>query len=184
MKLNRQAFAGIGLAASVAAFFMYPHEGTKFRSYQDGIGIWTICRGHTKGVKPNETATLAQCDKWYADDITDAQRAYHRFVQKTYPANVEAAAISFIFNAGAGNFSKSTLRKKLNEGDLIGACNEFTRWKYAGGKDCTIRSNNCYGLIVRRQQEKELCLEQNDILRDSLAYFDLDSSVRTAQPAR
>lgn len=46
--------------------------------------------------------------------------------------------------------------QKLNAGDRIGACREIRRWIYDRGRDCRIRSNNCYGQIVRRDQEAEL----------------------------
>ncbi|EKN6093795.1 TPA: glycoside hydrolase family protein, partial [Yersinia enterocolitica] len=45
----------------------------------------------------------------------------------------------------------STLLKKLNNNDLIGACNELQRWVYAGGK-------RWKGLVSRREIERELCL--------------------------
>ncbi|BEO61080.1 hypothetical protein SMQE30_15030 [Serratia marcescens] len=38
----------------------------------------------------------------------------------------------------------------------IGACREIRRWIYDAGRDCRIRSNNCYGQILRRDQEAEL----------------------------
>lgn len=40
----------------------------------------------------------------------------------------------------------------LNVGDRRGACAEIKRWVHDGGKDCNIRSNNCYGQIERRAQ--------------------------------
>lgn len=162
------ALAGLGVAASIAAYFMMPHEGTVYRAYQDSIGVWTICNGHTQGVHPAMTATKEQCDFYYIVDVAVAEEAYNRLVTVEHHPNVKAASVSFIFNAGASNFARSTLRKKLNAGDRVGACKEFPKWKYAGGRDCSIRANNCYGIIVRREQEKELCLDQN-------YYFERDS---------
>ena len=48
--------------------------------------------------------------------------------------------------------SKSTLLKKLNNGDRVGACNQLLRWDKAGGKKLR-------GLTLRRQSENKLCLE-------------------------
>ncbi|WP_394324827.1 glycoside hydrolase family protein [Escherichia coli] len=35
---------------------------------------------------------------------------------------------------GAGNFRTSTLLRKINQGDIKGACDQLRRWTYAGGK--------------------------------------------------
>jgi len=59
--------------------------------------------------------------------------------------------ISFSYNVGQGNFRNSTLLKKVNSKDFIGASEEFARWKYANGKV----SN---GLVNRRKRERELFL--------------------------
>ncbi|WP_256937108.1 glycoside hydrolase family protein, partial [Enterobacter chuandaensis] len=61
-----------------------------------------------------------------------------------------AALYSFTYNVGAGAFSRSTLLKKLNTGDVPGACIELQRWTYAGGKQWK-------GLITRREIEREVC---------------------------
>ena len=62
-----------------------------------------------------------------------------------------AAICSFVYNLGVTNFRKSTLLKKLNAGDYVGAAGEFERWVNAGGK-------RLQGLVSRRLEEKELFL--------------------------
>jgi lysozyme len=176
--LVKGALAGVGLAASVAAIFMMPHEGEKHYAYKDSIGVWTICRGHTKDVKAGDVATQKQCDAWYVEDVKHAEAVYNKLVKVNHHHNVKAAAISFIFNLGEGNFRKSTLLKKLNAGDAVGACKQFPRWHYAGGRDCRVRSNNCYGLVERRQKEMELCLDTNNYFNNPLNAFNLPSGVR------
>lgn len=56
---------------------------------------------------------------------------------------------SFIYNVGLGNFTKSTLLKKLNAGDYNGAAQEFMRWIYSG--QTMLRA-----LIQRRAAERDL----------------------------
>lgn len=174
--------AVVGAGALIAAYFMVPFEGDTFKSYRDGAGIWTICRGHTQGVTENETATKAQCDYWYQQDIGLAQMTYTQYVKTQNPPNVEAAAISFIFNTGAKNFINSSLRKKLNKGDAKGACDEFLKWKYVAGKDCSIKTNNCYGIVVRRYAERSLCLDTNYYSSYHLNPDNVFVGVRPAQP--
>ncbi|ASO79311.1 lysozyme [Escherichia coli] len=52
---------------------------------------------------------------------------------------------------GAGNFRTSTLLRKINQGDIKGACDQLRRWAYAGGKQWK-------GLMTRREIEREVCL--------------------------
>lgn len=59
------------------------------------------------------------------------------------------AMVSLAYNIGVGNFSKSTLLKKVNSGDFDGASNEFLKWNKSGGKELL-------GLTKRRQREYEM----------------------------
>lgn len=163
---KKSLIAGLSIAASIAAYFIMPQEGVKHYAYLDGVGVWTICRGHTEGVKKNDVATDPQCDRWYHQDVARAEAAFDRLVYKEQAANVKAAGISFIFNAGAGNFASSSLRRKLNEGKRAEACNQFPRWHYAGGKDCRVKASNCAGIVARREKEKELCLSNEIFVCD------------------
>lgn len=62
------------------------------------------------------------------------------------------ALVSFAYNVGIGNFKQSTLLKKLNNGDFIGASLEFEKWNKSNGKVLK-------GLVRRRLKEKELFLK-------------------------
>ncbi|VDY34702.1 Phage-related lysozyme (muraminidase) [Morganella morganii] len=64
--------------------------------------------------------------------------------------NTRVAIYSFVYNVGPGAFSRSTMLRKLNAGDIAGACDEMKRWTFAGGKQWQ-------GLINRRETEKAVC---------------------------
>jgi len=61
------------------------------------------------------------------------------------------ALLSLMYNIGGGNFSSSTLVRKLNEKDYCGAGDQFLVWNKANGKVMA-------GLTTRRQQERDLFL--------------------------
>ncbi|HHH1923798.1 TPA: glycoside hydrolase family protein, partial [Yersinia enterocolitica] len=63
----------------------------------------------------------------------------------------KAALYSFTYNVGQHAFIQSTLLKKLNTGDIKGACDELRLWIYADGQSWK-------GLQNRRGVERELCL--------------------------
>ncbi len=50
-----------------------------------------------------------------------------------------------------GLYVTSTLLRKINQGDIKGACDQLRRWTYAGGKQWK-------GLMTRREIEREVCL--------------------------
>lgn len=156
--LNRVvAVAGVGLLAWASALLPSPaaieavkaHEGVALVAYADPVGIPTICYGTTKGVKLGDKATPALCDEWLHRDLTYAGKGIakgvtHRLTQGQYDA-----LLSFVYNVGETKFYKSTLLRKLNAGDCVGASAEFSRWVYAKGK----RLN---GLVTRRASERSL----------------------------
>lgn len=62
------------------------------------------------------------------------------------------AITSFAYNCGLYSFLASTLRRKILQGEFLEAGDEFLRWVYVGGK-------KLFGLVLRRQAERELFLE-------------------------
>ncbi len=144
---------GLGAAVAIAAPFVVMHEGLILKSYPDPVQIWTACVGHTgPDVKPGQVYTEAQCLELLHKDLGTAQAAVRRNVRVKIHEKTEAALISFVFNVGEGNLQRSTLLKKLNRGDIAGACDELPKWVYAKG----IKLN---GLVRRRNEERALCLE-------------------------
>lgn len=61
------------------------------------------------------------------------------------------ALVSFAYNLGNGSLQQSTLLRKLNESDVLGAADEFLKWNKSGGKILS-------GLTKRRTAERELFL--------------------------
>ena len=145
-----------GSVAAVVALatvtFIYPFEGRNLVSFLDPVGIPTICDGTTKGVVLGQVATPQQCDDMTKRDVTYALYVVDRAVKAPQPDTRRAALASFVYNVGPQPFLKSTLLRKLNAGDVVGACNQLTRFVYAKGKKLN-------GLVRRREAEKKLCLE-------------------------
>jgi lysozyme len=141
--------ASIALLALVSR-----NEGTRYTAYPDlarGWALPTICNGHTQGVKRGDVATPAQCTEYLKQDTAEAVRTVLSLVRVPLNQNELDAYADFVFNAGAGNFRTSTMLRKLNAGDHVGACNELTRWVNANGKTLP-------GLVKRRAEELKLCL--------------------------
>lgn len=108
-------------------------------------------------VVKGQRLTAEQCNQIDAAEQKKALDWVDRNVKVTLTEPQKVGIASFCpWNIGPGKCFTSTFYKKLNAGDRIGACREIRRWIYDRGRDCRIRSNNCYGQIVRRDQEAEL----------------------------
>ncbi|MDE2427326.1 MAG: lysozyme [Burkholderiales bacterium] len=136
--------------------------------YLDPVNIWTIGWGHAityqgrflkgdadraqvKALYPNGI-TLAQATSLLQTDLMNAGRDVSSVVTVSLNDNEFGALTSFTFNLGIGNLRSSTLLRKLNAGDRMGAADQFNVWIMAGGKPMP-------GLIKRRAAERALFLQ-------------------------
>ena len=128
------------------------HEGFRDKAYKDSAGVWTIGYGtikiNGKPVEEGMTCTQEQATQWLYADLTWAQTAVNQMVRVALAQNQYDALVSFVYNEGETQFSKSTLLRKLNAQDYIGAGKEFDKWVYAGGKVVP-------GLVARRRIERD-----------------------------
>lgn len=141
--------------------FLDEKEGVRTIAYQDGRGIWSICRGLTriegKPVTRGQKLSYSQCKRYDAVERDKAIAWVKRNVTVPLSEPAIAGIASFCpYNIGPAKCFPSTFYKKLNAGDRIGACAEIRRWIFDGGRDCRIKENNCAGQPVRRGQESEL----------------------------
>ena len=134
------------MAVSIVGYF----EGRELIGYIDPVGIPTICYGHTATAKLGDTKSPEECERLLREDLGVALRAVDKALP-VLPPSTRAALGSFTYNVGVGAFNSSTLLRKAKAGDLTGACDELSRWVYAGGRKLP-------GLVNRRAAERELCL--------------------------
>lgn len=127
------------------------YEGIRYHAYKDPVGILTVCYGETQNVDKNRTYTEAECKMQLESRVGEFAGQVQALIAIPQPPSRIAALTSFAYNAGLGNFAQSTLLKKLNAGDAVGACNELPRWVYAQGVKLP-------GLVARRAAEQQLCL--------------------------
>ena len=127
-------------------------EGVSYIPYKDIVGVWTVCHGHTgKDIMLGKTYTEAECKTLLNKDLATVARQINPYIKVDIPETMRGALYSFVYNVGAGNFRTSTLLRKINQGDIKGACDQLRRWTYAGGKQWK-------GLMTRREIEREICL--------------------------
>ncbi|USA54565.1 lysozyme [Acinetobacter sp. C32I] len=133
-------------------------EDLVLTAYDDGVGVWTIGYGTTVypngiRVKRGDTCTKAQAMSFFQHDLRRFEAAVNQVVKVTINQNQFDALVSLTYNIGEQAFKDSTLLKKLNAGDFMGAAEQFKVWNKGGGKVMK-------GLVRRRAAERELFLKK------------------------
>jgi lysozyme len=158
----------IGSAFIAAMLAMFDKsEKLVLDPYFDSVGALTVCRGLTNAVAPSLIGrTIVLGERWTRDECIEGEtRALivfnARLRQCTDAAPVTMfelfAWLHFGWNIGPTQFCASTAAQLLRERRNDEACDQILRWQRAGGRDCRVRSNGCYGIVVRRTLEHTIC---------------------------
>jgi len=145
--MNKKLAAVVLIAAPLVAYF----EGSSLVTYLDPIGKPTICYGHTETAKAIKVRSKEECTALLLRELEGFAHQVDVLVVPEIHPNTLAALTSFSFNVGIGTFKKSSVLKKINNGDIRGGCEYLTKYVYAGGKKLN-------GLVKRRGAERDLCL--------------------------
>jgi len=108
-------------------------EGLRLKAYKCPGGVWTIGYGHTVGVKSGMVITERQAEEYLKADLIAFEK-YLNGLGLAINQNQFDALISFIYNVGTGNFSRSTLLRKVRVNPLDNSIlDEFLKWVYSKG---------------------------------------------------
>jgi GH24 family phage-related lysozyme (muramidase) len=133
-------------------------EGFESKPYLDIVGVPTIGYGSTrypsgKRVTINDPAiSEGQAIALLQATLVEYENGVNQLAKVPLTQNQFDALTSFAYNLGVTAFASSTLLKKLNAKDYVGAANEFPKWNKAGGKVVA-------GLTRRRLAEQKLFKE-------------------------
>ena len=136
-----------------AAPLVKDREGLKLEAYICPAGVPTIGYGHTKGVVLGTRITKEQADQMLTLDLERFKAQVAKCVKVQVTKGQFIALMDFVYNLGAGALRSSTLLKKFNSGDVMGASEEFGKWVHANGKVLQ-------GLVARRAKEREYFLDE------------------------
>jgi lysozyme len=154
---------------------MHFFEGYRTRPYRCSAAIWTVGWGHAMygdqlalpNIRKEGYTGLLRGDyqlkegdnrAWEKSELVELFKtdieSFERGVLRLSPNLVSHqskfdAVVSFAYNAGLGNYQRSTIRMKVNRGEWDAAAIAFLMWTKAGGKEVK-------GLVARRKAEKAL----------------------------
>lgn len=146
------------IAMGIAVPQIQQEEGTVTRAYRDVAGVLTICTGHTgPDVMLTSVKTTEQC---YAITLQDAKKAADGVLRVSphlilHPMQL-AAAISFSFNVGIGNYTTSSVARDFNAGNFAAACDDMALWIKITDPKTGLKVTSP-GLVNRREKEIFLC---------------------------
>jgi lysozyme len=148
--INRKAVASLALSAS-ALVAIVAHEGYRDTAYLDVVNVPTIGFGTTEGVKLGDKIDPVRALGRALNDVQKFEGALKQCVRVPLHQYEYDAYVSLSYNIGPTNFCRSTLVKRLNEGNYAEACRQILRWDYAGGQ-------RVRGLTLRREAEYKQCI--------------------------
>lgn len=168
MQNKNKVWIGV-LSVSIAAIGgIKAHEGFRSKPYYDVGRVATVGYGST--VHENGRAvkiTDAPVSREKADKMLRAHVAKDEAKLKAMLPGVELSQaeydvfVNFSYNFGTETFRKSSMRRELLKGNHKAACRALLRYKYAAGRDCSIRKNGCYGVWKRQLERHNKCMEAN-----------------------
>lgn len=140
--------------------------GVWLHTYRDQRGLPTIGIGHLlragenycdagcdpkKGKTCSRGITVDHAYRLFRADLSRFVAAIHELVEVPLTQNQFDALVMLVFNIGEGErgFKGSTLLKKLNEGDYVGAQEQFHVWRMGDGKVLPV-------LVERRAREARI----------------------------
>ena len=131
------------------------HEALRLTKYLDQAGKWTIGYGHL--IRAFESfpgpITEEKALGLLVADLAAAESAVNANVKVAITQEQFDALVSLAFNIGSGNFRGSSVVRRLNAGDAIGAAAAFALWnKIEQGGQLVVSQ----GLVNRRAAEAQL----------------------------
>ena len=161
---NKKTLGALGLALALVSIPVY--EGIRLTDYRDPVGIPTACMGHTATAQVGRQRTLLECYELMYQDVYLHYLEVQRLVKVPLEPHQLSALVHFAYNVGGPAFARSTLLKRVNAGDFVGAEKEFGRWVYG-----TVKGKKVVlpGLVTRRQHEAAMFRGDVKFLEEAFA---------------
>lgn len=148
---GRIAALGAAAVLVLAGPLIVRWEGVRYKPYQDVVGVWTVCYGHTgPDVVPGKSYAKAECDSLLTADMAIAQAQVRRCIRHPMLVQIEAALVDLVFNVGPKGVCGSGIQRAADANDWPQVCVELDKWKFAGGRVYD-------GLVNRRMDARYLC---------------------------
>lgn len=135
------------------------YEGLRMSAHYAPSEEWTVGYGHTGTARHGMSVTEIEAERLLRTDVQPIEKLIGDTVRAPLNQNEHDAIVSLIFNIGEANWKRSTVLRKLNEGDKLAAARAFEMWTKARVNGELVSLD---GLVRRRAAEKSLFLMPTD----------------------
>ncbi len=125
-------------------------EQLRLEAYELG-GLWLIGYGHLMLEGEDDVITEDEADVFLREDLHWCEEAIERYVKVPVTLNEFSAMVAFCYNVGSAKTRKSSIVRKVNIEDRLGAANAFLLWNRMNGVVMKALAN-------RRARERTLFL--------------------------
>lgn len=164
---NKAKFSVILLTAS-AAFFVHVKNKEGYTAYPVvPVPGDRPTQGHGSTFKPDGAAvkmsdppiSRATADKWLRNDVAKREIPFKNSLKGVKLSQTEYDVyLDFSYQYGTTAFSNSSILRNLKAGKYKAACDSLLKYKYVANRDCSIRSNGCYGVWTRQVERHKKCV--------------------------
>lgn len=150
-----------------AVLLIAERESLVLQAYRCPAGVWTIGRGHTRGVQPGDVCTIEQADRWLLEDLQEFTKGVLAACTLKPSPQELGAMVSLAYNVGLGwegktkprgardGFRQSTVLRQHNADNRQAAARAFSLWNKATVNGVVVE---LAGLTARRAAEAALYL--------------------------
>ena len=153
-------------AREIAATLIRRFESLRLQAYVCPAGKLTIGYGHTgKDVTPGLKLTAEEAETILQRDISTFAAGVEKLVPDAWKGltdNQKAVLVSFAFNFGLTAFANSTMKKRIEEGNLTSVPEQLARWVFDVKRDSNgnvIKKTLLNGLVRRRDREAQIWMQ-------------------------
>jgi GH24 family phage-related lysozyme (muramidase) len=135
------------------------YEGLRMSAHYSPSEEWTVGYGHVATARHGMSVTEGDAERLLRTDVQPLEKLIADTVRAPLNQNEHDALVSLIFSIGEDNWRRSTVLRKLNEGDKLAAARAFEVWTKARVNGELVSLD---GLVRRRAAEKSLFLMPTD----------------------
>jgi lysozyme len=165
--MRRPRIAIAALSLSAAGFVgLVAHEGFTDRAIvpvpgdRPTVGFGSTFRDDGSPVQMGDTITAPKAVQRSFEHIAKDESRLKQCVTAPLAQHEYDLLVDHAYQYGAQATCNSSVVRLVNQGKYAEACQAYARWKFVAGRDCSIRSNGCYGVWLRSKQRVEKC-QQN-----------------------
>jgi GH24 family phage-related lysozyme (muramidase) len=163
MRHPRVAIAALSLSA--AGFVgLLTHEGYSDRAIvpvpgdRPTVGFGSTFRDDGTPVQMGDTITAPRAVQRSFNHIAKDESRLKQCVTAPLHQWEYDTLVDHAYQYGVDATCRSSVVRLTNAGRYDEACQAYTMWRFVAGRDCSIRSNQCYGVWLRSQQRVQKCM--------------------------